>query len=154
MEVGDVVFVRGHTLLAKIIRLFDKGRFSHVCIAYSNDTVLETDFNKKVSINKFNYKDYEIVKLNLTEKQKEKLKIAVKHYLGDSYDYSQILYYVLRGIFGLHDSRWFNTPNEFICSELVYKVLTDIGYMNYDEKYKDITPNELYKLLKTGQKGG
>lgn len=153
MELGDVIFVRGHNLISKIITFFDKGRFSHVGIAMSDNTILEIDVDKRANINPLRYDDYEIVSLNLTEEQKEKLKTVAKQYIGYEYDYSQLLYYVLRRFFKLHKSGWLNTPNEFICSELVYKVLVDIGVLQYDERYKDITPNELYELLK-GVKGG
>lgn len=147
MKAGDVVFVRGNSLTSRIIRFFDKGRFSHVCIAMSKEYVLETDLFKKVGIYPFSYSDYEIIRLNITDEQRKQLMEVAQKYIGKNYDWRQLFYYVFKSLWKYVKFQWFNTPNEFICSELAYKVLVDIGVLKDCKKFVDITPNELYRLL-------
>lgn len=141
MRAGDVVFVRGNSIISKLIRLFDKGRFSHVAIAVSDTHVIETNWNMKSRIVEFKYKDFELVRLPLTEDQRIRVAVEAKMLEGVPYDYIQILFLMF--------SSRLNNPRHFICSELVYTVLRNVGYLN-DTSLRDSTPNELYKALARG----
>lgn len=141
MRAGDVVFVRGNSIISKLIRLFDKGRFSHVAIAVSDTHVIETNWNMKSRVVEFKYKDFELVRLPLTEDQRIRVAVEAKMLEGVPYDYIQILFLMF--------SSRLNNPRHFICSELVYTVLRNVGYLN-DTYLRDSTPNELYKALARG----
>lgn len=138
MKAGDIVFVRGNSIVSKMVRLFDKGRFSHVAIAVSATHVIETNWNMTSKIVEFKYTDFEVVRIDLTDSQRSRVPAVAKVLEGRMYDYLQVLAIIFK-------SR-VNNPRYFICSELVYYVLKDIGYFT-DDTLRDATPNELYKHL-------
>lgn len=138
MRTGDIIFVRGTSLISRLVLLFDKGKFSHVAIAVSDHEVIETNWKMKSKIVEFHYKDYEIVRLDLTDSQRNRVPVMAKTLEGKWYDYLQVLGYISK-------SR-LNNPRYLICSELVSKVLSGIGY--YAAPRQDLTPNELYTVLK------
>jgi hypothetical protein len=138
LRAGDIVFIRGTSFISRIVRLFDKGKFSHVAIAVSDSEVIETNWNMKSKIVPFHYEDYEIIPLDMTANQRRRIPVVAKMYEGRMYDYLQVIAYIFKGRL--------NNPRHLICSELVYNILSEVGYMN-DESLRDITPNELYALL-------
>lgn len=138
MKAGDIVFVRGTSIISKIVRFFDKGKFSHVAIAVNENEVIESNWNMRSKIVKFHYKDYELTHLNLTDLQRQRIPVIAKKYEGKWYDYLQVISYIFT-------SR-LNNPRHLICSELVYNILSEVGYVN-DKLDMDITPNELYEIL-------
>lgn len=138
MKAGDLVFVRGTSLISKIVRFFDKGKFSHVAMAVNENEVIESNWNMKSRIVKFHYTDYELVTLNLTDIQRQRIPAIASKLEGRWYDYIQVIAYIF-------NSR-LNNPRHLICSELVYNILSEVGYIN-DESLRDITPNELYERL-------
>lgn len=157
MRRGDIVFVQGKGIVAKVIRFFDKGTFSHVCIAINNRQVIEADVDTKVAVRKFDEDKWDIIEvidLGLTNHQR----LAVYHrsleYLGTKYDYVQLLWYAIRKIFNLKGRNLLNNPKHVICSELVYIVLEeagilkDLGIADTIRNGSDLTPNELYDLVK------
>lgn len=141
MKAGDLIFVKGDSIISKAIRLFDKGRFSHVAIAVSDTHVLETNWNMKSRIVECSYTDFEVVSLPLTEDQRIRIVVEAKLLEGVPYDYIQILFLMF--------SSRLNNPRHFICSELVYTVLKNVGYQ-IDNSLRDSTPNELYGALTKG----
>jgi hypothetical protein len=157
VERGQIVFCHGKGLLSKIISWFDgNGKFSHVAIAVSDKHVLETDITTNCRINVFNPKDYnyiEIIDLGLTDKDKDKIIHIGLKYIGARYDYIQLIWYVLKRFFKVKGKNRFNNPKNLICSELVWIILGELGIL--DELGLDtvphgidLTPNQLYDLLK------
>lgn len=139
MKAGDIIFVRGDSLISRLVKLVDKGSFSHVAIAVSETEVIEANWNMKSSVVKFHYEDYEIVELNLTDNQRKQVPVVASSLVGKWYDYIQVIAYIFQ-------SR-INNPRQLICSELVYNILYSIDYMK-DPNLVDIKPNELYHILK------
>ncbi|WP_353856819.1 YiiX/YebB-like N1pC/P60 family cysteine hydrolase [Bacillus sp. Bos-x628] len=157
MTKGNIIFVRKKNIISKLIRLFDnRGKFSHVVIAVSKDEILEANINMVSRIKKFNSKEYsyyEILDLGLSSAQQEKVVEISKEYIGKKYDYAQIFGYVLKNLFHLKGKNLFNNPNNLICSELVFDILDRLGITNDlgitgEIRGIDLTPNELYDLLK------
>jgi cell wall-associated NlpC family hydrolase len=138
MKPGDLVFVRGSSWISKLVRFFDPGQFSHVGVVVNEDLVIEANWDMKSKIVPFYYKDYEVVPLDLTDKERSMVLPVAQSLEGRWYDYFQILSYVFR-------SR-VNNPRYLICSELVYTVLNEIGYLT-DTNLLDSTPNELYRYF-------
>lgn len=131
IKTGDVIFVRGNSLLSKLIRLFDKGEFSHVAIILDGNHVIGSQYPDGVQIRHFRFNDYELIRIPLDiEKAKE--------YIGYKYDYKQFFWYAFKV------GKVWNTPNQFICSELIAYAMGDSGLTNK-------TPNELYKALSNMQ---
>ena len=154
---GDIVFVQGKGIISKIIRLFDRGTYSHCAVAISDSRVIEADVDTKVAIRPFNkdkYNEVEVIDLGLSLKQRKEVYETAMSMIGTRYDYFQLLWYVLRRIFKLKGKNRLNNPKYVICSELVFLVLDRIGALDdlgiketiYDGA--DLTPNELYDLVK------
>lgn len=125
---GDVIFVRGDSLLSKVIRYFDDGEFSHVAIALDENHVIGSQYPNGVHIRHFRFKDYEAIKAPIDISK-------AREYIGYRYDYRQFLWYAFKV------GRIWNTPNQFICSEL-------IAYAADKPEWKDVTPNQLYSAIK------
>lgn len=157
MKKGDIIFVQGKGIISKIIRMFDRGKFSHVAIAVSESKIIEADVDTKVAIRPLSMDKYrlvEIVDLELTFKQREEVIRSALRMIGTKYDYIQLLWYALRKIFGFKGRNRLNNPRYVICSEMVFRVLNEAGILEdlgIDESYEDgidLTPNELYDLVK------
>lgn len=157
MKRGDIVFVQGKGIIADIIRYFDKGKFSHCAIAINERQVIEADIDTKVAVRKFESDKWnvvEVIDLGLTNHQR----LAVYHraieHLGTKYDYVQLLWYALRKIFHLKGDNFLNNPKYVICSEFVFIVLDEAGILKdlgIEESFRqgtDLTPNQLYDLVK------
>lgn len=158
MRRGDIVFVQGKGTISKIVRYFDGGgKFSHVAIAISDRKVIESDVGTKVALREFkrdNYNVIEVVNLGLSIKQRRDVYNTALKFIGVHYDYMQLIWYALRKIFKLEGRNRLNNPRNFICSELVFNVLDEVGILD-DLGIKetsfvgsDLTPNELYDLVK------
>lgn len=146
MEIGSVIFVRGHSLVSSLIQKYD-GEFSHVCLALSKDRIIESQRFTKSRIVEFDYSDYEVIPLNLTEDEKYnllKLSIQLTSY---QYDYEKVWGYVLRRIFDWNKPNLYNNRENFLCSELVEILLYGIGKLPIEKNFGDKSPTELYMYL-------
>ena len=144
MKAGDIIFVRGNSILSKIIRLFDKGRYSHVAIAVSSTEILESQYFTRSKIVKNYHEDYDVVDLNLSEYQRKEVVRMSKSMVGKWYDYKQILGYIFK--------RPWDNPNNMICSELVAVMLFELYILRPShnitlENFRMMKPNELYRYL-------
>jgi hypothetical protein len=149
MKAGDIVFVRGNSIISKIVMLFDKGKFSHVAIAVSDTEILEADWYTRTRITGFHFDDYEIVSLDLSDEERELIPHASISVVGKHYDYLQIMWYVLKTMFSIKGKNRFNSPNNLICSEVIFYILSEIGRVDLAIGISpDVTPNELYKIFK------
>jgi hypothetical protein len=153
MKTGDVVFVRGTSLLSKLISWFDRGEFSHVAIVVSNEgEVLEAEYTTKVRKVPFTYKSYKVVNLHLTAEEALIVSSLVPLFEGKRYDFFHALLLWIKMVFGFSTGK-FNSPKKLICTELVAYILIQLG--KGGEEMLHLTPNELYdylvKLDKQGQ---
>lgn len=147
IESGDIIFVKGKTVVSQFIKFFDKGKFSHVCIAITPHLVLEAQYGTKVRITPFRFKieDCEIVKLPLNDRQKRLITNHATLFTGKKYDYLQLLSYIFKGVD-------IDKQNCYICSELVSLILSMVGYEECEFE-KDLSPNQLYNHLMEHLKG-
>lgn len=149
IKAGNIIFVKNNGIFSNIIRYFDKGRFSHVCIATSDSHVIEAQYGTKARIIPFYYgqDEYVVIDLNLSKEETDKVVGIALTMTGKWYDYPQIIGFAIKKIFGLKSKNLFNNPNNWICSELVYHMLVSIGKINSKEQLNDLTPNQLYNFL-------
>lgn len=149
--------MQGKGIISKVIRIFDKGKFTHCAIAISDSEVIEANYDTKVAIRSFDpkkYKEIEVLDLGLNEHQRQKVYISAMEQLGKRYDYLSLMWYVIRKIFRLRGKNRLNNPNHVICSELVFialdksGALKDLGIEQGFNRGIDLTPNELYDLVK------
>lgn len=143
-QAGDIVFVRGKSIISNLIRLFDKGQFSHVAIFVSDIHIIEAEYNTEVRITEFKYKDYEIVHLNLAKYEQSHVKRIAQRFVGRKYDYLQIIRLLIELRLGFKLFAH-NSPKSVICSELAGYILEELGKYNGTA---NLTPNQLYQLLK------
>lgn len=141
MKAGDIIFVRGDSIISRIIRLFDRGCYSHVAIAVSDTEILEAQYFTRSRIIKNPYDSYDTISLELSNVEKVRLRKIAESLTGRWYDYRQVIGYVLR-------KPW-NNPNNMICSEIVATILYEFGYNNQVEleEFRMMKPNELYRYL-------
>jgi hypothetical protein len=144
MEAGDLVFVREKGIIPSIIRFFDKGKFNHVAVAYSDTEIIEAQYNTLVRVIPLTYTDYEVVPLKLGDNSN--IEVFAQHFIGTKYDFSEILNIWLRLLFGISFFSKFNTPKEVICSELAGYYLEERGV--FERGVELLAPNELYKAVK------
>lgn len=136
MQAGDIVFVRGESVISKIVRMFDKGRYSHVALAVSSTHVVDADFKTKVQIRKFSEEDFDVVDLRLPEEKRDVVVHEAIQLVGANYDYLQILGYIF--------SKELGTPKNYICSELIHVLMKKVGVHVGN---RSIKPNELYREI-------
>lgn len=144
---GDVLFVRGKSLISKLIKKIDNGSFSHVVIAVSEKSVLESQRFVKSSIVPIYFDDYEVVDLGLTDEERDKVVHLAVDLVGKHYDYIQVFNILLKKWFGKEIK---NNPNNVICSELIVYILFKLNWfenVSDADKFLKLTPNELYKYL-------
>lgn len=137
IQAGDILFIRGKSIISKAVRLFDKGEFSHVAIAVSDTHILEAQYYTRSHITLNHYEDYEILRLSNFNKL-DFLEIAIS-LIGKRYDYLQIMGHMF--------NKNINNPNQLICSEMVAVLLTELYQIDNCSKILDMTPNELYTHL-------
>jgi hypothetical protein len=155
MKAGDIIFVRGKSPLSNLVKFFDKGEFSHVAIAISSTHVLEADWYIRTRVREMNYEDVEVVDLGLTEEERDLIVHAGIQLIGKWYDYKQILWYVLKRFFSLKGKNKFNSPNNLICSEVIFYILAELGMVDCVTGLDfDVTPNQLYKYMTNLKKVG
>lgn len=138
IQTGDLLFIRPTSAEGRLVTFFDKGPFSHVCVAVSDTHIIEAALGEGVKTMSLPYKSFELVRLNLTDAQKAQIVAKAKTEDGKQYDLLQCLGYVVR----LH----IGSPNRLICSELAYELLKAAGI---DTGSRYIEPNELYQKLLT-----
>lgn len=157
MRKGDIVFIKGSSVITRIITKIDKmsngdnGEYSHVAIAISDKHMIEANYNQKVSIVNLDKQmpsisKLKVIDLKLTQQERESVYQNSIKYLDKRYDYLQIVTLLFNRLFGF---RLINNKKRFICSELVVSAMNDSGLLEgYDcEKLSDMTPNQLYEFI-------
>lgn len=153
LKSGNVIFVRGKSLLSWLIRLFDHGEFSHcaICLSDNGTSILESQYFTKSRIVQFYFKDYENVDLGLTDEQKTRIQEFGLDLIGYQYDFIQVFSYAIKDIF--RKFKIINDSKKYICSEIVGILLQESGVIPKDENLSNLTPNELYRYLMKLQGG-
>lgn len=147
LQIGDIVFVRGTSLVSQIIRKID-GQYSHVTMMVTDYDSIEAVYHSKCKIMPFEHEDYDVLRLDLTEEQRAKILSVAKTLEGKRYDFLQILRILYEDLFHRKGEYKFNSPNRLICSEAVVIILQEIGAIPRGIVPKDTTPNRLYEYLK------
>jgi hypothetical protein len=147
LEVGDIVLYRGKGFLSKCVQFFTKSEYSHAAMVVSNDLVIESNWYKISNVKKIKYnKDIVEIyryKYGLNKNQKYSLLEESYSFLNKWYDYGQIYGYVLEFFYGIKVNP-FNSPQFFICSELVDRAYLKIGIDLVEVRVDgDVTPSNL-----------
>ena len=147
INAGDIVFIRGKGMISNIIKWVDNGEFSHVVIATSEFNCLTAEYNTKVEEVPFTYDDYEVIDLGLNPIERHQITMLAREEIGKGYDYGQIIWLLTKRFLRLKGSNRFNSPNNYICSELVNHLLVRLNKIPPGTDLTDCTPNQLYAYL-------
>lgn len=148
MQAGDIIFVRGHSPISRIIKLLD-GEFSHVAIAVSDTHIFEAQRFTKSRITTLYFDDYEVLSLRLDKNNQERVRDLAKLMCGYKYDYWQVFGFLIEKLFGFDRKNFMNSKDRYICSELIDIILFLLEIIPYNDYIGDLTPNELYRHLLT-----
>lgn len=141
----NIVFHKGKTPIARIIRLLTKSSYSHCALVIDTLHLIQLDWKTPTTIKHLeyplgNYDVYELT-INLTEEEKRKIIRFIRDRISTSYDWKLIF------------SRFFNiligTPivsseSKYNCDELIVDALRSVG-INLIEKDVKMTPDTLSK---------
>lgn len=139
MQAGDIVFVRSKGVLPTLIRLWDKGYYSHVAVAVSDKHIVEAQYGRTINFVPLEYDNYTVVRPTLTPIQRDLVVHNAIDLVGVKYDYKEILGIMLKRRKKLND------PKALICSEVVNYLMYHVGYI---QKLHNYTPNELFTYFK------
>ena len=86
---GDIVFVRGHTIISDAIEIITRSPYSHVALAVSSSELLEAQAGEGVAIVKASkYAGVaDVFRKSLHPNELEQIISKAKKHLGEKYDY-------------------------------------------------------------------
>lgn len=145
MQPGDVVLVRGHSWTSALIRLFDPGAYTHAALAVSVSHIVEIDLLFPARINPLTYKDFDVIPMGFSAAEQRELTSRAIGLCGTvQYDKAQAAWYAIRRLLRVRQRKnpWDN-PQDYICTELVQRLLADFGRLPPYELIGSLTPNEL-----------
>lgn len=147
-ETGDVILCRSNGILSGAVSWITRSPYSHVAIIYEGSVAIHSTIGGVRSVSVWNLNPFDVYRLKseMTEWEKDKVKITLDNSLryDIAYDYYQFFAYSYYSIFGGENK--FNSPNKYICSELIDVVFKRLGYhlTKYD-MIGDVTPKEIAK---------
>jgi hypothetical protein len=149
MKTGDIIFTKSKSPISWLIRIFDNNsKWSHCTIMVSdNDEMLEAQYYVNSRIVPFYFEDYEVISLGLSDEQRKRIQELALTLVGKKYDLFQIVSIFVRNVFN-KKSKIINNPNQYICSEIVEKLLQEVNAIPQGISLLDMTPHELYDYLK------
>ncbi|MES9681751.1 hypothetical protein ABWK22_02300 [Gottfriedia acidiceleris] len=151
MRVGDIIVVSGKSWISKMIQKVVGSKWTHVALYVGGGYVLEIDWNTKASVTKDIYPisglDYIVLrnKTELTKEQRDSIiSSAIKyHQKGTKYDWLLLIGLFFKATFPkCKRMSSLNSKNTFVCTELVDKVLTEVGIDLFPNQGGDIFPHD------------
>ncbi len=148
---GDILFTRPNSWLFDIVRWATSGRFGHVGIvvgSIENHTVIAEAGINGIDINDLKWcevekENYSVYRLHgLTDGQRELLVLEALSYIGFPYDKMAWLNFLI-------GKTWFGKDKEVYCSEMIYRILKDVGIIESNEHPEKISPATLFRLLES-----
>lgn len=140
----QILFLRNRSLLSRLIKFVTQGEHCHVAIVLNHYTVLQTDFIHNLNLSYLSYKkcDYDLVTLNLKPIQEIEVGEWTQTHLYTPYDNFENWRYLM----GYKKS---NNQSKLNCVEATINLLCDISYLNQVYLDMNLSPSELYEILKS-----
>ena len=146
---GDLLFVRGTSLISKAIMFFLGSKFSHVAIFIEPGLIIESDWLGVVvsKSEKYAGKEWycEVVSENFSGGQRLSMVSWLKSKIGDEYDYPLFAGSFFGRIINRARNKkglWDNSK-KWICSELAAGAFQVAGW-KFKTPISQISPKELY----------
>jgi cell wall-associated NlpC family hydrolase len=136
MLVGDIVFFKGSDWISDVISKVTHSPYTHVAVVMHDNNILEANAFIKVRIRPIQKDEvFSVFRCNLTDKQRQIIYNAGEKFIGESYDYIQVLQWLYRLTINKNGLGIVNNANRLYCSELVDDVFEAAGI--------DLLPNRL-----------
>lgn len=141
----DILFHKGKTPIARIIKKLTKEPYSHCAFFISDFHLLQLDYKsptviKHLEYPRGNYDVYELI-TPLTEQEKEKVINFIMQRIRTSYDFKLIFSRLFNILIG---TPIINSKNKYNCDELVRDALRSVG-INLIDDDSPLSPGELAK---------
>ena len=146
---GDLIWVRPGGFLFSLVRRWISSEYGHIGLVsgYCQDHVLIVEAGTNgVDINDLKWRvvkkeNYTVYRINnLIDKQRDELVTVCLNKVGSPYDFSAWINFII-------GSTVFGKDKEFICSELIYRALLNLGIVEKVYHPEKISPADLFKLL-------
>ena len=133
MKAGDIILFKPKGLLGRLIAWVTKSEYSHSAVVFGKEygkvLLLEIDWTKSriVTLESMT-REYDVFRVDKLEGREEDFKrniIESGKYFNVMYDYEQLFSFVRRILFRAEEIA--NSPDKYICSELVDRAYKDIG---------------------------
>ena len=139
------VFYKGDGLVARTIKVFTKGKYSHVGLMIDNIHIIQLDYKTPVSIHHLNYikGDYDVYEYigELSDDEKCRIVDFMKMRLSTKYDFKLIFSRMFNILF---NTQIRGSDEKYNCDELIVDAFRSVG-INLIEKDIRMTPDELSK---------
>lgn len=133
-----VVFNYSGGLYGYLIKLFTRGLYTH-CGIVIGDVLYQAQIFKGVYKQDWIPGMWDVVYIDLSEKQQRKVKKFLEKELNSRYDWLGVLHFVFKFL-KPSKKRWF-------CSELCAKALIEAGVLNKNEKTIYFSPESLFQRI-------
>ncbi|MHA1329936.1 MAG: YiiX/YebB-like N1pC/P60 family cysteine hydrolase [Candidatus Hodarchaeales archaeon] len=141
---GDLICVEGNTLISKLIRFFDRAKYTHVAIYIGDGLVIESDWGGVQTnplLEKYQKLSWDAFRPKCLYKTKDKAIDFALEQEGKGYDYHGLIGALLKGLFL---TNMLDHKNRFWCSELVADAYIEAGYpLTKDLNSWDVSPQDL-----------
>ena len=159
--IGDVIFFRKeNTFISSVIAKVTNSEFTHVGLIIGYDeatkvaTIIESNRFVDTRIDRIELDELRHVVYTTGDKSQSQIDRILEYAnrtIGIKYDYLQIIGFLFTFMFKSHGrkwfSRWFNSKNKLICSELIDLVYYKAGIKrNNVIDLGNVTPQELLQV--------
>lgn len=141
----DIIFHKGRTPIARIIRGLTKSSYSHCAFCLDDLHLLQLDWKTPVTISHLVYPigQYDVyrLKVDLTEDEKEKVVSFMRDRISTTYDWKLIFSRFFNILFGIPIV---SSKKKYNCDELIVDALRSVSVNLIDDDIK-MTPDTLSK---------
>ena len=142
---GDIICVKGTSLISKLIKRATKSEYSHCAIVISTEPcqIVEIDYKYHLKINAIHYTYYDVFRCeNISNTQLDTIKNYLMSSLGAQYDFLQLFTQWLNILVKAFPI--VNSPIRFLCSEVIDRAYQKAGRDLAPEAVEgNVTPADL-----------
>lgn len=138
----QILFLHKRDWLGKLIQKLSHGDKTHCGIVLNNFTIADTNFGRNFGIRfiPWNKCDYELLTINLRHAQYEEATEWIQSHVGIEYDNINNILWLM--------GKKSNGGKEMNCVESIVEFLCDIGYLPQFYRDENLSPTQLYHILK------
>ncbi|HLN63765.1 MAG TPA: hypothetical protein VK464_19770 [Symbiobacteriaceae bacterium] len=143
MEPGDIMLVRGHSPISRLIQWITRSPYSHAALVANESIIIEADWGIRLRAVRNPYRDYDLYTADPTETQRRTIVAYGRGRIGYGYDLWRLLALALRELFHLR-LPFLNAGDRLVCSELIDLAYREAGIdLRPDQPDGYVTPRDL-----------